>query len=338
MYRRDFLGAAALGAAWLSAAATIPAREQPETHALAWTGDGGERLRLAAIRRRADGPAALYVHGATFPAALSADWRMQGVSWLDQLQAAGVDAWAFDFAGYGRSQRPAAFAGAADAAAPFGRLDAAAAQIVAVLERIRGERGDTAPIHVIAHSWGTLPAQRAAILRPDLIARLVLFGPVVPAATATASDGPPRPAPAWHLMAAADQRPRQRTGMPTDRPTPVSEAELERWVAAYLDSDPDSAQRTPRAVKVPGGPIADIEACDRGEALVDSGRIRQPTLIVRGEWDHVTGDADAARLFAALTHAADKRDVKIAGGNHWLHLQPQRRALWAETLSFLREG
>ncbi|QWP75434.1 alpha/beta fold hydrolase [Lysobacter sp. K5869] len=336
MYRRDFLGAAALGAAWLSATATVAAREAPETHEVPWTGDGGERLRLAAIRRRADGPAALYVHGATFPAALSVDWRMHGQSWLDQWQANGVDAWAFDFAGYGRSQRPAAFAGAADAAAPFGRLDAAAAQIVAVVERIRAERGDAAPVHLIAHSWGTLPAQRAAILRPELIARLVLFGPVVPAATASGAER--SPAPAWHLMSAADQRPRQRTGMPARLPTPVSEAELERWVAAYLDSDPDSAQRTPRAVKVPGGPIADIAACDRGEALVDSGRIRQPTLIVRGEWDHVTGDADAARLFAALTHAADKRDVKIAGGNHWLHLQPQRRALWAETLSFLREG
>ena len=34
----------------------------------------------------------------------------------------------------------------------------------------------------------------------------------------------------------------------------------------------------------------------------------------------------------------DGRDVKISGGNHWLHLQPRREALWAETLSFLREG
>lgn len=366
MRRRDFLGAAAVGAAWLggaaaradagdglrpasAAAANEPGQsgdggrgvsntarcDDPQTVWVPWTGDDGERLRLAAIRRRGAGPAVLYVHGATFPAALSADWRMHGRSWLDDLQAAGFDAWAFDFAGYGRSQRPAAFAGAADAAAPFGRAPAAAAQIVAVLERIRAERGDAAPVHVIAHSWGTLPAQRAAILRPELIARLVLFGPVVAAATAGAESAA---APAWQWVTAADQRPRQRTGMPADRPTPVSDAELERWIAAYLDSDPQSAQRTPRAVQVPGGPIADILASDRGEALVDSGRIRQPTLIVRGEWDHVTTDADAARLFAALTGAADRREVKIAGGNHWLHLQPQRRALWAETRSFLGEG
>lgn len=364
MRRRDFLGAAAVGAAWFGGAARAdagdgfgaapvggrsePARSSaggrdgpaarsgdPQTVWVPWTGDGGERLRLAAIRRRAAGPSVLYVHGATFPAALSADWRMHGVSWLDDLQAAGFDAWAFDFAGYGRSQRPAVFAGGADAAAPFGRTPAAAAQIVAVLERIRAERGDATPVHVIAHSWGTLPAQRAAISRPELVARLVLFGPVVAAASAGAAAAA---APAWQLVTAADQRPRQRTGMPADRPTPVSDGELERWIAAYLDSDPESAQRTPRAVKVPGGPIADIIASDRGEALVDSGRIRQPTLIVRGEWDHVTTDADAARLFAALTGAADRREVKIAGGNHWLHLQPQRRALWAETRSFLGEG
>jgi pimeloyl-ACP methyl ester carboxylesterase len=88
---------------------------------------------------------------------------------------------------------------------------------------------------------------------------------------------------------------------------------------------------------VPAGPGADIDALWAGAPLVDDGRIRQPTLIVRGEWDHVTTDADAARLFGALSAAADRRDVKIAGGNHWLHLQPQRRALWAETLSFLHE-
>jgi pimeloyl-ACP methyl ester carboxylesterase len=74
-----------------------------------------------------------------------------------------------------------------------------------------------------------------------------------------------------------------------------------------------------------------------GEPVVDSGRIPQPTMIVRGEWDHITTDTDAKRLFEALSGTRDKRDVKISSGNHWLRLQPRREALWAEALSFMRE-
>ena len=335
MDRRTLMRLSALGlAAHALPATAAQARRAPAARErLAWMHEG-ETLQLAVVRQPAPGPAVLWVHGATFPSALSAGWRMAGVSWLDQLQDAGMDAWAFDFAGYGDSDRPAVFDRTADSAPPFGRWRAAAEQVATVLRAIRRER-PSVPIHVVAHSWGTLPARQAAIAHPELVARLVLFGPV------TTRDGKPgqavATAPAWTLMTAAQQRPRQRTGMPTHLPTPVSAEELDRWCAAYLDSDPDSHRRSPRAAKIPNGPGADIDRLWSGEALVDDGRVRQPTLIVRGAWDHVTTDADAARLFAALSGASDRRDVKIAGGNHWLHLQPRRRALWAETLSFLQE-
>lgn len=292
---------------------------------------GDELLELSVARRTAPGPVVVYVHGATFPSALSVGWKMQGVSWMDFLQDAGFDAWTFDFAGYGRSSRPAAFGMPAHASPPFGDHIAAAAQIVAVLEHIRRQRAD-APIHVIAHSWGTLAAQRVAAERPDLVQRLVLFGPVV------TRTGRPNvvPHPAWELITSDMQRPRQRTGMPASLRTPVSAEELERWCAAYLSTDPSAASRSPASVKVPNGPAADIARMWAGERLVDSGKVRQPTLIVRGEWDHITTDQDAQRLFGELG-SMDKRDIKISGGNHWLHLQPRRSALWSEVASFLKE-
>lgn len=336
MNRRDALKLSALALAAPALPGIAAAADAgPAQHALLPWHDGDETLRLALTRQPGDGDgdAVLYVHGATFPAALSVGWKMQGVSWMDHLQRAGLDAWAFDFAGYGGSDRPRVFDGDAMAAPPYGRHAAAARQIGAVLRHIRNARPD-ARIHVIAHSWGTLPAQQAAIDYPDLVSRLVLFGPV-----ATRDEAAPaEPAPAWILVDEAYQRPRQRSGLPEREPTPVDEAEIDRWCAAYLASDPTASQRTPRSAKVPNGPGADIDALWAGERLVDSARIRQPTLIVRGGWDHVTTDADAARLFDALSGTADKRDVKISGGNHWLHLQPRREALWAETLSFLREG
>lgn len=337
MHRRDAIKTSMLGlamAALPSGGHAMPASANPppQLQRAAWR-HGEETLRLALTRQPAPGDAVLYVHGATFPVALSAGWRMDGMSWLDHWQRAGLDAWALDFAGYGHSDRPRAFDADATASPPFGRCADAAAQIGVALRHIRAARPG-APIHVVAHSWGTLPAQQAAIDHPDLVSRLVLFGPVA------TREGPREdaPAPAWSLIDEAYQRPRQRAGLPANEPTPVSETEIDRWCAAYLDSDPTSAQRTPRSAKVPHGPGADIDALWAGQSLVDSARIRQPTLIVRGDWDHIAADADAKRLYDALTGARDKRDVKISGGNHWLHLQPRREALWAETLSFLREG
>lgn len=310
------------------AAGDRPARER---RSVACALDG-EALNLSLVRQQAAGAVVLYVHGATFPCELSVGWRMHGVSWLDHLQAQGFDAWGLDFAGYGYSQRPAVFRAAAGSAPPWGDYRMGAAQIAAAIAAIRRERPH-APIHLLAHSWGTLPARQAAIEHPEAVSKLVLFGPVA------TREGPPADAsaPAWALIAAADQRPRQRSGLPADAATPVSAQELERWCQGYLDSDPESATRSPPSAQVPNGPVADIERLWAGQALVDNARVRQPTLIVRGEWDHVTTDADAARLYAELSAAAERREVKISGGNHWLHLQPRRTALWSTTTAFLRD-
>ena len=43
----------------------------------------------------------LYVHGATFPSALSIAHRFDGRSWRDALCEAGFHVWGLDFLGYG---------------------------------------------------------------------------------------------------------------------------------------------------------------------------------------------------------------------------------------------
>src|SRR5258708_1575192 len=59
------------------------------------------------VRRqpRPGAPVVLYIHGATFPSALSVGFDFGGGSWLDDWNARGFDAWAFDFAGFGESGR-----------------------------------------------------------------------------------------------------------------------------------------------------------------------------------------------------------------------------------------
>jgi len=333
MKRRDLLASTglALAAAALPAPARAASALPAQRHRLDWAHDG-ETLSLVLHRQPGPGDIVLYLHGATFPAALSVGWRMDGVSWMDDLQRAGFDAWALDFAGFGAAARPRCFDQPADAAPPYGSCEVAATQIGAAIAYLRQLRPG-ARLHLVAHSWGTLPAQLAAIAHPGEVSRLVLFGPVVP------RDGAPAELPkaAWSLVDEAAQRPRHRAGLPAGTPTPVQAAEIDRWCAAYLATDVAANTRRPASVKVPGGPSADVGACWQGRVLADSARVTQPVLIVRGEWDHVTTDDDARQLYTALSRSPDKRDVKISGGNHWLHLQPRRVALWRETAAFLAE-
>jgi hypothetical protein len=49
--------------------------------------------------------AVLYIHGMSFPSALSVAWRLDGRSWRDTLCESGFEVWSLDFYGYGGSDR-----------------------------------------------------------------------------------------------------------------------------------------------------------------------------------------------------------------------------------------
>src|SRR5437879_13619042 len=106
------------------------------------------------VRRqpRPGAPAVLYIHGATFPSALSVGFDFGGGSWMDDWNARGFDAWAFDFAGFGESGRWAAMREPADRHAPLGRAPEAAEQVAAVLALIHAQTGRG--VSLVAHSWG----------------------------------------------------------------------------------------------------------------------------------------------------------------------------------------
>src|SRR5213593_2787332 len=76
-------------------------------------------------------------------------------------------------------------------------------------------------------------------------------------------------------------------------------------------------------VNIPAGPQADIAAAWSGALAYEPARITAPTLIVRGEWDGVCDDRDAAWLLHRLG-SRDKRDVKLPRGTHLMHLEHGR--------------
>ena len=275
------------------------------------------------VRRQplAGAPAVLYVHGATFPSALSVAFDFGGGSWLDDLNARGFDAWAFDFAGFGESGRYAAMAEPAERHPPLGRAAEAAEQVGAVLALVRRETGQPR-VSMVAHSWGSIPAGRAAIAEPDHVERLVLFAPIARRSTGMA----PANLPAWADVTTDQQHARFVEDVPKDHPSVL--VAFDRWAAAYLASDPGAAGRTPPAVRIPGGPRADNADAWAGRLAWNPAELPRPLAIVRGAWDSLCTDADAALLLAAATRAPQRHDRKLAAGTHLMHLETGRRVLY----------
>src|ERR1700722_17674721 len=185
------------------------------------------------IRRQplAGGPAVLYVHGATFPSALSVGFDFGGGSWFDDFNARGFDVWAFDFAGFGESGRYADMAEAADRHPPLCRAPEAGEQVAAVLALMRRETAQPRA-SLVAHSWGSMPAARAAIAEPGGVDRLVLFAPLA----RRRAVKKPAVLPAWSDVTTEAQHARFVADVPRGQP-PVLVA-FDRWVPAYLASDP----------------------------------------------------------------------------------------------------
>jgi len=292
---------------------------------------GPDEPALLLTRLPRNGDLVLYIHGATFPTALSVAYRFGGRSWMDDLAACGFDVWALDFAGYGGSDRYPEMSGSADGP-PLGRAAQAAGQIARAVAHIL-EQTAKRRISIIAHSWGTMAAGLFASTHPERVARLCLFGPV---AQRDGRRDIGEPALRWRLLTVAQQHARFIEDVPQEHPPVLIEPELDVWGPAYVGTDSDAALRHPPAVKIPYGPIADIADAWSGSLAWRPQDVRAPTLVVRGEWDSVTTDADAAWLLSRLGHPV-RRDVKIAKGTHLMHLEHSREGLFQITREFLKE-
>ena len=272
----------------------------------------------------------LYVHGATFPSALSVAYRFEGRSWMDDLVAHGFHAWAFDFAGFGGSDRYPAMSGPREGS-PLGRAPDAAGQIVRVVEHIVETTGFE-KVSLIAHSWGSIAAGLFATMDPERIEKLCFFGPV---AERNMQDLPePESAGSWRLVTFEDQLKRFLQDVPHGHPPVLIEEHLDAWGPAYLASDHTSPSRRPRSVKIPAGPQADILAAWKGALGYKPRAILAPVLVVRGEWDSVSNDIDAEWLLPRLAGPV-RKDVKIPKATHLMHLERGRDVLFAVVREFL---
>jgi pimeloyl-ACP methyl ester carboxylesterase len=276
----------------------------------------------------------VYVHGGTFPSALSIAHRFDGWSWRDALCAAGFHVWALDFHGFGRLSDPyPEMALPADHLPPLGRAEEASLQLEQAVRFIRA-RHPVGQFAIIAHSWGTIVSGRFAGRWPELVDRLVFFGPI--ARRPRTAD--PKRLPGWRVISLKDQWDRFTETVPNGETAVLSRTHFDDWGERYLDIDPDSRQRTPAAVKVPSGAFQDIFDAWAGELAYEPRLVRAPVAIIRGEWDSLATDADARWLFDALKASPVKRDVKIGRATHLMHLEENRYALYREAQTFLDDS
>jgi pimeloyl-ACP methyl ester carboxylesterase len=276
--------------------------------------------------------AMLYVHGATFPSALSIAHRFDGRSWRDALCDAGFDVWGLDFYGFGHSDRyPEMDRPAADHP-PLCVGGDAAKQLEAAIRFILGHQ-DIEKISLISHSWGSMPAGLFAGAHPALVDRLVLFAPI--AQRALPREKMPASFPAWRIVTLQDQWNRFVEDVPAHEPPVLSRPHFEEWGERYLDSDSESRARAPAGVKTPLGPFSEIVKAWHGQLAYDPARVAAPVAIIRGEWDSLMRDDDARWLFDAFAASPIKRDIKIGHGTHLMHLEAMRLALWQESIGFL---
>ncbi len=300
-----------------------------------WTALPRSPLRIAASRarppeRRHAAPL-LYVHGATFPSELAVGHRIDGLSWRDALLAQGYEVWAFDFLGYGASDRYVEMSSAPRLAQPLGRVEAGARQIAAVVALIRQTTGAWR-VSLIAHSWGTMAAGLFAGKFPWAVERLAFFGPIAqrePVAGTAANT-----LPNWTRLTVEAQHRRFLADIPPGQPSAMPQRHFERWAAAYLASEPAGGD----GVRVPTGPMADIEAAWRGQLPYEPALIAAPLCLLRGEWDSLCTDADAAWLLGRLPPSLRRHDIRLPAGTHLMHLESGRTRLHDATHAFLSDG
>lgn len=286
--------------------------------------------------------AVLLVHGATLPGFLF-DPRPPAPSLLAHLASLGYAAYALDVRGFGDSTRPEAGTPGFDPARPFARAAECVADVADALRFLREERGHES-VALMGFSWGTVLAGCFAAANPGAASALVLYAPLYA-----------EPNPSWMLLlrdsadpsilsraygayrwtTAQALRDRWDSDIPVaDKKAWRSDEVLAAVLEGALACDPKSGERTPPAFRSPNGPFADVFEAFSGRPLYDAGTIREPVLVVRGEGDSTSTDADARRVLAALGSKV-KSYRAIPQGSHFALLERSAPVLHRACVEFL---
>lgn len=278
--------------------------------------------------------AVLFVHGASFPTMLAFGFEFApGDSWIEYAARQGYLACGLDFLGFGASSRPPAMNGPASGAAPVTDAKQAAGEIALAVDELRKRQGITM-LHLVAHSWGTVPAAAYAATHSRELSSLTLFGPVVPLKTPE-PDGASHPA--WWTITAQQrlEQLRFKSILPPGKHL-LEQAVEQRWAPSFAASVPHVQGDPPDTLRIPAGPLYDIGQVTAGRYPYDASNVTVPLFVVYGNYDDVVDDAGAARFVGKFTSSPLRWRLRIDDGSHVMHLEKNRRSLYESVNAFIR--
>ncbi|HKX28533.1 MAG TPA: alpha/beta fold hydrolase [Blastocatellia bacterium] len=300
-------------------------------------------LQLRAVMPEERSPrAVLLLHGTTLCGYIF-DLRVAGPSLQERLAVRGWASYALDARGFGGSVWPTPGDPGFDEERPFARAADVIADVTDTVHFLREERGHP-HLALVGFSWGANLAGLFAAADTGTIDRLGLYAPIYatpnPAWIRRLCD-PRNPAafnPAFGAYRSTSED-ELRARWDSDIPVP----DKERWraeesfqavIRGALENDPLSFSQTPPAFRTPNGPFADLFSAFTGQAAFEAAAIRVPALIVRGDADTTSTDADARRLLHDLG-SSDKRYQTIASSSHFLPFERSAPSLNAAFEEFL---
>jgi pimeloyl-ACP methyl ester carboxylesterase len=174
-----------------------------------------------------------------------------------------------------------------------------AAYVEAVEQLIAGL--DLGPLHVVAHSMGTIVAQHLAVRNPQLVRSLALFGPLVAPPDAARANIAARAQLARNgtesMQEIADAVVKGATSAETKQQKPVVLALVRECIMRQTAE----------------GYAQSCEALAQAQAA-DIGRIACPTLLVTGDQDGVAPQAAVGTMAEKI---AGSRMQVLSGCGHW---------------------
>jgi len=285
--------------------------------------------------------AALLLHGATL-ASYVFDLPVPGYSLQERLAAAGWASYALDVRGYGQSSRPVPSDAGSPADRPFSTAAESIADVADAMRFLRHDRRH-AEVVLVGYSWGTILAGRFVNAYPGAVNRMILFAPIYGTANARWRDyfgAPGKPhsgfGPGGYRWTTADElRARWDSEIPSDDKSAWRANEvLTAVLDAALGSDPLSLTRAPPAFRSPTGCDIDLFRAFSGHAAFEAGTIEIPILLLRGDSDTTSTQADSQRLLDRLK-SRDKRSITIPSATHFACFEYSAPLLFDALLAFL---
>lgn len=287
--------------------------------------------------------AVLLLHGATL-ASYVFDLPIPEYSLQERLAAAGWASYALDVRGYGRSSRPAPGDPGCPADRPFSTAAECVADVADAMRFLRHDRQHTEVV-LVGYSWGTILAGRFVNAYPDAVNRMILFAPIygtpnarwkdyfggtsVRARSGFEADG------GYRWTTANELRARWDSEIPTEGKSAWrANAVLAAVLEAALASDTLSLTRSPPAFRSPTGCDLDLFQAFSGHPTFDAETIDIPTLLLRGDSDTTSTQADSQRLLQRLK-SLEKRSITITSGTHFACFEYCAPLLFDALLAFL---